>query len=59
MKSYLTATGVIFGLVSLAHVWRMVEEPHLATDPWFIGLTLVAAALCVAAFSLLRRVTPR
>jgi hypothetical protein len=56
MKAYLITTGTIFGLITLAHVWRVIaESPHLATDPWFILLTIIAAALCLWAFRLLRR----
>jgi hypothetical protein len=30
MKAYLITTGVVFGLLTLAHIWRIVaEEPHL------------------------------
>jgi hypothetical protein len=55
MKAYLLTTGVLFGLITVAHFWRMVAEPHLATDPWYIVITAVAAALCVWALRLLRR----
>ena len=55
MKAYLITTGVIFGLIVVAHIWRMVEEnPALAKDPAYIGLTLIAAGLCVWACRLLR-----
>jgi hypothetical protein len=57
MKPYVIATGVIFGLITLVHLWRIVEEPHLAREPWFVLLTLVAAALCVIALRLARRST--
>jgi heme A synthase len=50
MRSYVIATGVIFALLALVHVWRMIEEPHLARDPWFILVTLVAAAFSVGAW---------
>jgi len=43
MRSYVVATGVVFGLLTLAHLWRIVEEPHLASDPWFILITITAA----------------
>ena len=57
MKAYLATTGTIFGLVVVAHVWRVAEESRaLAGDPTFLGLTIAAAALCVWAFRLLRRV---
>lgn len=56
MKAYLMTTGAVFGLVTLAHLWRMIDEwPHLATDPWYVSLTLAAAALCLWALLLLRR----
>ena len=47
MKAYLMTTGSVFGLIVIAHVWRVVAEgPHLTTDPGFILLTVAAAALC-------------
>ena len=52
------ATGVIFGLLTLTHLWRMVEEPGLATDPWFILVTVAAAALCIVAWRVARRSAP-
>ena len=55
MKSYLITTGAVFGLVTLAHVWRFIEEgPHLLSEPWWVLLTLAAAAMCVWAVRLLR-----
>lgn len=48
MRSYLAATAVLFGLVTLAHIWRALAESRaLATDPWFVLLTIVCAALCI------------
>jgi hypothetical protein len=56
MKAYLITTGTIFGLITVAHIWRIVaESPHLAKDPWFMLLTILTAALCLWAFRLLRR----
>jgi hypothetical protein len=55
MRAYVMTTGVLFGLVTLAHVWRVFEEGRgLATDPSFILLTIVAAALCLWAWRLIR-----
>jgi len=55
MKAYVTTTGVVFGLLTLTHLWRAIEEgPHLATDPWFVLITIAAAALCLWALRLLR-----
>ena len=48
MKTYVVITGAIFGLLTLAHLWRMVEEgSHLATDPLFVLVTLASGALCL------------
>ncbi len=56
MKAYLITTGTVFGLITLAHVCRVFAEGrHLATDPLFILLTVAAAALCVWAWRLVRR----
>ena len=55
MKTYVMTTGAIFGLLTVAHLWRIVEErPLLATDPWYVLITLAAAALCLWAWRLLR-----
>jgi len=58
MKAYVMTTGVVFGLLTLAHIWRAGEEPHLATEPWYVLITLAAADLCLWAVLLLRR-SPR
>ena len=56
MKAYVMTTGALFGLLTGVHIWRAIEErSHLATDPWYILITLAAAGLCLWAFSLLRR----
>jgi hypothetical protein len=55
MKAYVMVTGAIFGLVTVAHLWRMVVERPLATEPWYILVTAVTAALCFWAWHLLRR----
>ena len=55
MKAYLLTTGAMFGLIAFAHLLRIIDEPHLATDPWFLLLTVTAAVLCFWAVYLLRR----
>jgi hypothetical protein len=48
-------SGAIFGLITLAHVWRVFEEgTRLVSDPWYVLITLAAAALCLWAWRLLR-----
>jgi len=55
MKPYVTTTGALFGLVTLAHLWRAIEEgPGLFKNPWWVLITLVAAALSIWAWRLLR-----
>jgi hypothetical protein len=55
MKAYVMTTGAVFGLITLAHIWRVIEETHLAREPWFILLTVATAALCLWAVRLLWR----
>ena len=53
MKAYLLVTGSIFGLLVVAHILRLVQEPHIAGDPWWWVITLLAAGLCAWAFRVL------
>jgi hypothetical protein len=55
MKAYLITTGSLFGVLTVLHVWRIIEEgPQLATNPWWVLITLAAAALSLWAWRLLR-----
>jgi len=55
MKTYVMTTGTVFGLLTLAHIWRaFVEGPHLAADPSFVLITVAAATLCAWAWRVLR-----
>ena len=55
MKAYLITTGIVFGLITVAHVWRaFAEGSRLARDPVFILLTVLSTALCLWAFRLLK-----
>ena len=56
MRPYLLITSIVFGLVTIAHIWRMIgESAALAKDPWFIALTVVAAGLSIWSAALYRR----
>ncbi len=56
MRRYLLITGVVFGLLVVVHIWRLIEEgSHLLHDPFWVGVTAIAAGLSVWAFWLLRR----
>jgi hypothetical protein len=55
MKAYVMTTGALFGVLTLLHLLRIfVEGWHLATNPFYILITVAAAALCVWAAGLLR-----
>ena len=55
MKAYVMTTGAVFGLITLAHLLRVVAEgPHLARDPFFVLLTVLAAGLSLWAWRVLR-----
>ncbi len=59
MRAYVMTTGAVFGLITLAHVLRIFAEGrHVATDPWFLLLTVATAMLAFWAWRLLR-LTPR
>ncbi len=56
MRAYIITSGVIFALITLAHILRaFIEGPHLARDPVFIFLTLLAAGLALWAWRVLKR----
>lgn len=55
MKAYVGTTGAVFGLLTIAHVLRVAEEGmHIARDPFFLLITIVAASLCLWSLQLLR-----
>jgi hypothetical protein len=55
MKAYVITTGTVFGLITLAHVWRVfAEDRQLVTNPPFVLLTIATSALCLWAWRLLR-----
>jgi len=55
MKAYVMTTGTVFGLITLAHILRLIAEGrHLMTDTWFVLLTVATGTLCLWAWRLLR-----
>jgi hypothetical protein len=55
MKAYVVTTGTVFGLLTLAHLLRIIAEGmQLAKEPWFVLITVAAAALSLWAWRLLR-----
>jgi hypothetical protein len=58
MKAYLITTGTLFGVLALVHIWRVIStEPQLATDPWYVLVTVIAVLMSFWAFALLRLAT--
>ena len=55
MRAYVITSGTIFGLLVAAHVLRIFAEgSRVARDPWYVLSTVIAAALCVWAFRVVR-----
>ena len=55
MKAYVITTGVVFALITLAHILRVIAEgPRLLTEPLWVLLTLATAGLSLWAWRLLR-----
>ena len=55
MRLYVLATGLLFAVLVLLHLWRVVVEPHLARDPLFVIATLISASFAIAAWRVARR----
>ena len=55
MRAYVMTTGAVFGLVAVAHIWRVLEEgTYLLRDPFWVILTLATAAMSVWAWRVFR-----
>jgi hypothetical protein len=54
MRAYLATTGILFVLLTVAHIVRVVQETHLAREPWFWLVTVVPGVLAVWALRLFR-----
>ncbi len=57
MKAYLITTGTLFAVIVLLHAWRVTIETNLLRDPTYYVITIVAAAMSLWAFRLLRHMT--
>ena len=47
-------TGILFSLITLAHLLRVIQEGPGVLNVWWILLTVATAALSVWAFRLVR-----
>ena len=57
MKAYIITTGIVFALIAIAHIARLATETSVLREPIFLVLTILAVALSVWAFVVLRRVS--
>jgi hypothetical protein len=55
MKAYVATTGVVFGLIVLAHLARIAAEgAHLLREPMWMAMPAAAAVLAIWAGYLLK-----
>ena len=47
MRPYVITTGAVFGLLTLAHVGRVIAEGPRVLNPWWIAITIASAVLCL------------
>ena len=54
MKAYVATTGVLFGLLVVAHICRLFVEPEQWRDPWFGIFTVLGAIMAFWSWRVLR-----
>lgn len=55
MRAYLATTGILFVLLTLAHIVRAFQETHLVREPWFWLVTVLPCVLAGWALTLYRK----
>lgn len=56
MKAYIIITGIVFGLLAVAHVLRvMAEGTYLLTEPIFVLTTIASVGLFAWAIFLFKQ----
>jgi hypothetical protein len=55
MRNYVITTGLIFALLTFVHLWRVAAEGTRVLDPFYVLITVAAAAMSVWAGVVLRR----
>ena len=55
MKTYVVVTGSLFAVLTAVHVWRVVVERSVATNPFFLTVTAISTVLAVWAARLALR----
>jgi hypothetical protein len=60
VKAYSLVTSLVFGLIVALHAAKLAADGwQIATEPWFIVTTLLAAGLCVWGLVLFARANRR
>jgi hypothetical protein len=55
MRTYVMVTGILFALLTAAHIVRMFMEPSSVTDPIFMAFTVLAAGMTAWSWMALRQ----
>jgi hypothetical protein len=55
MKPFIATAGTVFALLVVVHVWRIAAEGPGVLNPFFIGVTVIAAALSIWAWQVYRK----
>jgi hypothetical protein len=55
MRTYVMVTGILFALLTAAHIVRMFMEPSSIKDPIFIVFTVLAVGMTVWSWVVLRQ----
>ena len=56
MKAYVITTGIIFALITIAHLVRLaLESTRVLTEPIYVVFTILSAAIAIWAVILFLR----
>jgi len=56
MRAYIIITGIIFALITIAHLARLASEStRVLTEPVYVVFTILSTAIAIWAIVLLRR----
>jgi hypothetical protein len=58
MRAYIATTGLLFLAILAAHALRLVPEPHMARQPWFLFTTIISLGMAVWSVVLFRNTRP-
>lgn len=58
MRLYVITSGIVFALITAAHIARMVLEPKSLTDPIFMVSSAIAVGLVTWSIVVLRKHKP-